>query len=128
MKSNAHILIVGKDEMLLRTRQMILGTHFQVETAGRVSHAAGLLAGRRFDLLVLCYSLTDEECRQVVQIARNHPPQPEILEIIMLGRPCAAVGIQEELNSEDGPYALLQKAADMVGFELKSIRRSARAS
>ena len=127
MKSNEHILIVGKDEMLLRTRQMILGTHFQVETAGRVSHAAGLLA-ERFDLLVLCYSLTDEECRQVVQIARNHPPQPEILEIIMLGRPCAAVGIQEELNSEEGPYALLQKAADMVGFELRSIGRSARAS
>ncbi len=128
MKSNAQVLIVGHDEMLLRTRQLILGTYFQVETAGRVSHAAGLLADRRFDLLVLCYSLTDEECRQVVQVALSHPPQPKILEMSMLGRPCAAVGIHEELNSEDGPYALLQKAADMIGFELRSIGRSARAS
>ena len=62
------------------------------------------------------------------KIALNHPPQPKILEMSMLGRPCAAVGIHEELNSEDGPYALLQKAADMIGFELRSIGRSARAS
>ena len=37
MKSQAQILIVGRDEMLLQTRQLILGGYFQVQIAGRLS-------------------------------------------------------------------------------------------
>jgi hypothetical protein len=128
MKSNAQILIVGRDETLLRTRQLILGTYFQVETAGRISHAAGILSERRFDLVVLCYSLSEDECQQVAGMTEKQEPRPLILELSMLGRPCAGIGAHEELSSEDGPYALVEKAAEMLGVELKTIGRASRGS
>lgn len=128
MKSNAQILIVGRDETLLRTRQLILGTYFQVETAGRISHAAGILLERRFDLVVLCYSLSEDECQQVAGMTGKQEPRPLILELSMHGRACAGIGAHEELSSEDGPYALVEKAAEMLGVELKTIGRASRGS
>ena len=58
----------------------------------------------------------------------QHEPRPKILEMSMLGRPCAAVGVHEELNSEEGPYALVEKVAEMLGVELRTIGRGARGS
>ena len=43
MNSHARVLIVSRDEMLLRTREMILGAFFQVERAGRFIEAKALL-------------------------------------------------------------------------------------
>jgi DNA-binding NtrC family response regulator len=125
MKSNAHVLIVGKDETLLQTRRLILGTFFHVETAGRVSHAAGILTEQSFDLIVLCYSLTDDECQKVLEMVAYQDPQPQVLSMSTFGRPAAALGIHEELSAEDGPYALVKKCAQMLDVDLKGLGRAA---
>jgi hypothetical protein len=121
MKSNAHILLVGRDEVLLQTRQLILGTFFQVETAGRVAHAAGVLARNRFELVVLCHSLSDDEWRNVVDLVTQQNPSPRILTLNLTGRPDAPVGDNLELDANTGPLALVKKCAEMLGAELKSV-------
>ena len=128
MKSQAQILLIGKDEMVLHTRQLILGTFFRVETAGRISHAMGILANRHFDLIVLCYSLTDDECRKVEALIQQLAPSTKILNMSHLGRPSSCSVDGPELSSESGPYALAQKCAEMLGVELKTIGRSPRPS
>lgn len=119
MKSEAGVLIVGKDEMLLQTRKLILGGYFHVETAGRVSHAISLATEHRFDLIVLCYSLTDEEGGKVIGVARQQKPRPLILTMSALGRAVVSSEESSALMSEDGPLALVKKCAEMLGVELK---------
>ena len=65
MNSHARVLVVSRDEMLLRTREMILGAFFVVRGAGRFSEARTLLTNNRFDLIVICHSLTEDECERL---------------------------------------------------------------
>ena len=62
MNSHARVLVVSRDEMLLRTRTMILGAFFVVQGAGRFLEATAALKGGKFDLIVLCHSLSGDEC------------------------------------------------------------------
>lgn len=66
--------LLGRDEMLLQTRKLILGSYFQVDVAGRVSHAAQLMAECSFDLIVLCSSLSDHECERLAELAQTQSP------------------------------------------------------
>ena len=57
------VLVVSRDVPLLRTRDLMQGTFFSVLTAGTVAEARNLIEEEQFDLLVLCHSLTEQECR-----------------------------------------------------------------
>jgi hypothetical protein len=120
MKSEAQVLLVGKDEMLLQTRKLILGTYFQVEIAGRVSHAAQMMAERKFDLIVLCESLSGDECERVAEIARNQDPRPKTLTLSATGRESCGHGAGDEASEDIGPLVLARKAAAMLGLEMKA--------
>jgi len=119
MKSDAQVLLVGKEETLLHTRKLILGTYFQVDVAGRVSHAAQMMAERRFDLIVLCSSLSEDECERVAELARTQNPRPKTLTLSAMGRQSCGHGAGDELTEEIGPLALARKAAAMLGLEVK---------
>jgi DNA-binding NtrC family response regulator len=123
VKSEARILVVGRDEMLLQTRKLILGTYFQVQTAGRVSHAVGIMQAQAFDLVVLCYSLTDEESGKIIAMVEKMQPRPQVLAMSALGRAAAGAGAYAELKADDGPFALAKKTAEMLGVELKGAGR-----
>jgi DNA-binding response OmpR family regulator len=120
MKSDAQVLLVGRDEMLLQTRKLILGSYFQVEVAGRVSHAAQLMAERSFGLIVLCSSLSDHECERVAELARAQKARPKILTLSTTGRQSCGRGADDEVAEEIGPLALARKAATMLGLEMKA--------
>jgi DNA-binding NtrC family response regulator len=124
MNHGAQVLVVGRDQMLLQTRKLILGAFFQVETAGRVPEAEGMMAGRAFDLVVLCYSLADDEFLKVIDLAQRQIPTPKILIMIsaMVNRPDRS-GCDQELASEEGPYAFLRKISEMLGQPLKAMGR-----
>jgi len=76
MNSDAHVLIVSNDQMLLQTRRLILGSYFRVATAGRVSYACSLLAQQTFDRVVLCHTLSDGECQQVIGLVDEQKEPP----------------------------------------------------
>ena len=71
MNNGAHVLVVSRDQMLLQTRALILGAYFQVESAGRVSEAEAAMAKSPFDLIVLCYSLSDGEYQKLIELCRS---------------------------------------------------------
>lgn len=127
MNSHARVLVVSRDEMLLRTREMILGAFFQVERAGRFVEARALLNTKAFDLIVLCHSLSSIECEQLAQLARKQAPRTQILAMSPSSRASVLPWADKQLGVDAGPYGLVKKCAEMLGFVLKSKARSVHA-
>ena len=127
MNSHARVLVVSRDEMLLRSRQMILGAFFLVEGAGRFTEARSLLDCRTFDLVVLCHSLTSNECEQLAMLARRQIPRPQVLAMSASSRASIKPWADEQLGVDAGPYGLVKKCAEMLGLVLKSKARTVHA-
>jgi hypothetical protein len=124
MKPEIRVLIVSRDEMLLRTRELIIGAYFNVTGVGRLSEATAQLRAMRFDLLVLCRSLRDEEGEILANLAHGQQPPAKVLALGsrtegMERKPWA----DEQIGVDAGPFGLLAKTAEMVNFKIKSKAR-----
>ena len=120
MNSHARVLVVSRDEMLLRTRTMILGAFFVVQGAGRFLEATAALKGGKFDLIVLCHSLSGDECEALAMLAQQNTPRPLILSMSASSRAEVRPWADKQLGVDAGPYALVKKCAEMLGYVLKS--------
>lgn len=125
MNVKANVLVVSRDEMLLRTREMILGAFFSVKGAGRFSEAKTLITETNFDLVVLCHSLTNDECEHLADLAHRQNPRPLVLAMSANGNGGVKPWADKQLGVEEGPYGLLKKCFAMLGFVLKSKARAA---
>jgi DNA-binding response OmpR family regulator len=124
MNTHSQILVVSRDQMLLQTRRLILGTYFDVEAAGRISEAGSILAKRDFDLIVLCDTLSDAECQQIAQMVREQCPQPTLLSILGPGNKGHDREVGRTLALAGGPLQLLKECADALGTDLRGKQRS----
>jgi len=123
------VLLVSRDVLALQTRKLMLGAYFEVCAAGRVLEATALLGERKFDLIVLCYTLTDDDCEKIVNAAQLHSPDAKILMLTVTGyagnqRPADTYF----LPAEEGPFILVKKSAELLGFEFRSKGRMLRAT
>jgi hypothetical protein len=119
MSEHSQILLVGRDQMLLQTRRLILGTYFEVEAAGRLSEAGTILSKRDFDLIVFCDTLTDSECEQIADMVQDRKPHPMLLSL--LGPGCKrATEVGRKLALAGGPLQLLRECADVLHFDLRA--------
>jgi hypothetical protein len=124
MNSGAHVLIVSRDQMLLQTRALILGAYFQVESAGRFIEAEVAMSKIAFELVVLCHSIPDDEYRKMIELCERQSPRPRILTLNAATNGHHRSG-DGDFAFEGGPYELLKKTADIVGFTLKPAGRAA---
>ena len=124
MSGKPEILCVGHDSVLNRTRRMILERCFAVALAQSLSEATALLRGRRFALVLLCHSLTDDDCRSIVDFI--HSLQSTV-RILVLGeeRSQLQLAAQDEEFASGGPAELLQKTAAMAGIAQRDAERCA---
>jgi DNA-binding NtrC family response regulator len=124
MSEKPEILCVGHDSVLNRTRRMILERCFAVTLAQSLSEAIALLTRRRFALVLLCHSLTDDDWRSVVDFI--HSLQSPV-RILVLGeeRSQLLLAAQDEEFASGGPAELLQKAVAMTGIAQSDAERCA---
>lgn len=115
MGRKPEMLCVGLDPLLNRTRRLVLEKCFEVELAENLPQAFALLEAKRFDLVLLCYSLTDEDCRAAVQFIHRLPARPRILALAQ-GRERLLLKDNDEEFVMSGPAALLEKAASMANL------------
>ncbi|MFP5235709.1 MAG: hypothetical protein ACLGSD_07390 [Acidobacteriota bacterium] len=120
MHTHSQILVVSRDRMLLQTRQLILGTYFEVQTAGRVSEAGSILSKNDFDLIVLCDTLTDSERQQVAEMVSDQRPKPTLLSLLGPGTKDHDPAIGRKLACSGGPLQLLKECADVLGMDLRA--------
>lgn len=125
MNFYARVLVVSRDEMLLRTREMILGAFFKVRGAGRFSEASALIKSNDFDLIILCHSLTEDECERLAMLSLDKSPRPQILAMAASSRAGFKPWADKQLGVDAGPYGLLKKCAEMLGYVLKSKAKAA---
>jgi DNA-binding response OmpR family regulator len=125
MNSHARVLVVSRDEMLLRTRTMILGAFFVVQGAGRFLEATAALKSGKFDLIVMCHSLSGDECEALAVLALQHSPRPLILAMSASSSAEVKPWADKQLGVDAGPYALVKKCAEMLGYVLKSKAKAA---
>ena len=125
MNNGAHVLVVGRDQMLLQTRALILGAYFQVEPAGRIPEAEAAMAKVNFDIVILCHSLSNDDYRKMLDLCKRQAPNPRILTLGAANNGHPKAGGDGEFTQDYGPYELLKKTAEMVGFHLKPKGRAA---
>ena len=99
---------------------MILEAFFEVNGAGRLQEVQALLSKREFDLVVLCHSLTESDCRRISEFVNCQSNRPKILMLRATGSDLVRPGADEDLGAEAGPYVLLTKVAEMLDFDLKA--------
>jgi DNA-binding response OmpR family regulator len=117
---NSQVLVVSRDEMLLHTRQLILGAFFQVYGAGRIREVEDLIARRRFDLIILCYTLSQPERQRVMDMVAGQKSRPRILVLSPAGSLLPEPESSLVMMTEAGPYYLLKKTAEMLGVDIKA--------
>jgi len=129
MDVQRRILLVSRDLMVLQTRKLMLGAYFEVCAAGRVLEAKALLAEHQFDLIVLCYTLTDDDCEKILNGARLHSPKAKTLILTVTGYAASHLPVDScYLPAEEGPFLLVKKSAELLGFEFRSKGRMVRAA
>lgn len=114
------VLVVSRDAMLLQTRQLILGAFFQVQSAGRIREVEELLSNRQFDLIILCYTLSPEECRQVIDLAAEQKRRARVLMLTPAGILPPEPVPGDAMMTEAGPYYLLKKTAELLGVDIRA--------
>jgi len=114
MNAKPNLLCVSRDAVLNRTRRLILERCFEVKLAHTEAEAVALLSGQSFDLVLLCYSLSDGECRGIVEMVHSLPTPMRIL-LLAEGRDRVLLGPRDEVFAAGGPAELLRQAASMAG-------------
>jgi hypothetical protein len=117
------MLCFGHDALLNRTRRLIFEQYFDVTVADQLSEAAALLPEGRFALVVLCYSLRDEECRAMVERVHRESPETNIL-ILAEGRERLELRAGDAAYLSRGPAELLRKAASMAGVPVDPAKQT----
>jgi CheY-like chemotaxis protein len=86
--TQARILSIGDDSILLYSRRLILQTAgYSVESArGDIATVEKALL-RRFDLILLCHSITEELVHRIVEASTRIAPQTPLLQISPLDNP-----------------------------------------
>ena len=118
MHNHSQILVVSRDQMLLQTRRLILGTYFEVEAAGRISEARSILSKQDFDVIVLCDTLTESERLQIADMVHDQEPQPKLLSLLGPGTKGHDPVVGRKIPTGAGPLGLLKVCADALGCEL----------
>ena len=121
MSRPKRILLVSRDLVVLQTRKLMLGAYFDVNAAGRVVEAETLLGEHNFDLIVLCYTLSQDDCHRIMESAQQRCSLAKILVLTAAGYASRQVDIHPYfLAAEDGPFTLVKKSAELLGFEFRS--------
>lgn len=114
----ARILCCGHDPVLNRTRRLIFEKDFDVSVAQNIPEAETLLANRHFALLLLCYSLTDDECRILASLRDQHGPETRILALLHEPEGMALKAL-DAIFLSGGPAELRKKAAATAGITIE---------
>jgi len=97
----------------------MISAYFDVHAAGRVVEAMVLLSERTFDLIILCHTLTNDECGRVIQAARERCAQTKILILTTAGCAERTTVDYAHVAPEEGPFYLLKRSAEVLGFEFR---------
>jgi DNA-binding NtrC family response regulator len=108
------LLCYGHDEMLQFTRRKILEREFVVEMCAQISALDAILAKGRIDIAVLCHSVPDAECQEVMHRLREHSPAVKVLVLYETMPEICSSHSDESMENLEGPSSLLHKLHELM--------------
>lgn len=115
------ILIYGKDERLVETRQWMLEScGYRARIADRTVEVERMAEEGAVDLLLLCHSLSAEESGDVVAAVLGRHPAAKVL--TLMSRPTVRADriYGATMDVSDGPARLLECIAGLVGTGMRT--------
>jgi hypothetical protein len=109
LKPVRRLLSYGHDEMLLFTRKRILEREYGVETCDRLCDLEEVLAKGPFQLALLCQSIPDAECNEIMLRVRAAWPEIKVLVLRESTAGVCATRCDSTMDSLEGPPALLHE-------------------
>ena len=110
----ARVLCFGSYPVLLETRRLILVQHYAVATATSIEQFEFLLANSGSDLVVLCHSLSAEECKHACSLVRKHSVCLQVLGIVGPSRSPHTAECDRQLITLGNPSSLLEAVEAML--------------
>ena len=114
MSPAANILCYGKNPVLLKTREAVLAKRYDVTVVYSLDEIANIPAATQFDVLLLCHSLSTEDCHACSEIARHRWPKCKVVALTASGSGCANEQADRNLPGLDGPTALLSTIQELT--------------
>lgn len=109
------VLLFGNDSHLLKSRRMVLeSVGCMVYTATQLVDVNQILTDHRIGLLILCHTLTVEECERAKVVVETFSPEVKVLVLAAADfAECAESG-DRVVSTGSGPKAMLQTVNEMA--------------
>ena len=114
MNFPAHILCFGRNPVLLATRCAVLAKQYRVVSVESLQEVAEVTSAEPFDVVLLCHTLSPEECRVSREIVHHRWPGAKLLALTSGGPGCKDSQTDRDLSSLEGPRALLRAVHDLT--------------
>jgi hypothetical protein len=75
----SHVLCLSRDSNLLGTRRMVLESRYEVVAAPCLEELQEVTTDHDFDVILLCHTLSSEDCDLATSIARVRWPNAKIV-------------------------------------------------
>jgi DNA-binding NtrC family response regulator len=115
MSATASVLVFGRDYQLIHTRGLILErAGYRVWTASSLAEVKGLLSKPRMDVMLLCHSLSTEECNKALEVTHERWPRIQTIALVSGSSGCASEPTDAVLNAIEGPAKLIKAVSKHV--------------
>jgi CheY-like chemotaxis protein len=109
------ILLAGNDLRLLDTRAAVLSRTGASVVCCVADKALGLIQTSKFDLVVFCHTISDEDARQLSHEVRQLWPQTRILQVVSdIAREKIYKGIELDATSASDPNRLVRCTTELL--------------
>jgi hypothetical protein len=117
MASSARrVLCYGHDETLLHTRELILSREFSVEACRDLAGLSDSISRGPVDLVLICQSVSQEECDEVIERVRVESPESKVLVLHESTPGACSVHSDATMEHLEGPPELLHKIHSLLGM------------
>jgi hypothetical protein len=97
-------------------RKLILDREFVAERCDTLTGLTEILSRGPLDLVLICQSVPDAECEEVIDIVRAASPEVKVL-VLQAGHPgSCSVHSDAAMENLEGPPALLEEIRGMLGI------------
>jgi DNA-binding response OmpR family regulator len=102
--------------MLAYTRKLILDREFLVDRCEDIACLTEILSRCPLDLVLICQSVPDTECAEVIEMVRTASPKVKVLVLQAGQQGSCSVHSDAAIENLDGPPALLHEIHALLGM------------
>jgi len=111
----ASVLVFGRDDQLVYTRSLILErAGFRVHTASSIPDLQQLLSEPAMDVMVLCHSLSHQDCDEALLLAHEHWPDIQTIALVTGSSDCGSTFTDSMMQASEGPARLIDTVRNLL--------------